>query len=88
MLVITWLKIGEKDMLRPVLTIDWNKSDATPKHERLHLGFGVDLSAGLFIVPYCICSLLIRIILFVSRFSLFIGPEVLLMLVASVLIGV
>jgi len=33
------------------LTINWGKSDRTPKHERFHLGFDVGLDAGLFKVP-------------------------------------
>ena len=75
-------------MRRPGLTINCDKSDAVPiKHERLRLGFNVDLSARLFIVTYRNCSLLVRIIFFVSSF-LFIGPEVLLMLATSVKIGV
>jgi hypothetical protein len=38
----------EEDKRRAGLTINWDKSDGTPKHDRLHLGFDVDLAAGLF----------------------------------------
>jgi len=44
-------KIVEEDMRRAGLTINWDNSDGNPKHERLHLGFDVDLLAGLFKVP-------------------------------------
>jgi hypothetical protein len=43
--------IYEDDMRRASLTINQAKSDGTPKHERSHLGFDVDLVAGLFKVP-------------------------------------
>ena len=45
-------KIVEKDMRRAGLPINRDKSDGTPKHERSHLGFHVDLAAGLFKRPY------------------------------------
>jgi hypothetical protein len=41
----------EHDMRCAGLTINWEKSDGTPSHERIHLGFVVDLSNGLFKVP-------------------------------------
>jgi hypothetical protein len=44
-------KIVEEDMRRADLTIKWDTSDGDPMHERLHLGFDVDLAAGLFKVP-------------------------------------
>ena len=44
-------KIDEIDMRRTGLTNNWDKSDGNLKHERLHLGFDVDLAAGLFKVP-------------------------------------
>jgi len=43
--------IVEKDTRLAGLTINWDKSDDTPLHERLHLGFTVDLASGLFKVP-------------------------------------
>jgi hypothetical protein len=42
------IKIVEEDMHRAGLTINWDKSDVTPKHKRLHLWFAVELAAGLF----------------------------------------
>ncbi len=38
-------KIVEEDMCRAGFTINWNKSDGAPKHERLHLRFDVDMAA-------------------------------------------
>jgi hypothetical protein len=38
-------KIVDEDMRRAGLTINWDMSDVTHKHERLHLGFDVDLAA-------------------------------------------
>ena len=38
--------------MRPAgLTINWDKSDGTPVHGRLHLGFDVDLVFGFLKVP-------------------------------------
>jgi hypothetical protein len=45
------VKIVEEDMRRVGLTINLDKSDGAPKHERLHLGFDVNLAAGLFKLP-------------------------------------
>jgi len=44
-------KIGKEDMRRAGLTINWDKSDDTPKHGRSHLRFDVDLANGLFKIP-------------------------------------
>jgi hypothetical protein len=44
-------KIVEEDMRRAGLAINQSKSDGTPKHDRVHLGFDVDLAVGLFKVP-------------------------------------
>jgi len=41
----------EEDTRLSGLTINCDKSDGTPLHERLHLGFDVDLAFGLFKVP-------------------------------------
>jgi hypothetical protein len=43
--------IVEEDMRLAGLAINQTKSDGTPKHARVHLGFDVDLAAGLFRVP-------------------------------------
>ena len=40
--------IVEEDMRRSGLTINREKSDGTPKHNRIHLGFDTDLAAVLF----------------------------------------
>ena len=47
-------KILEEDMRRAGLTINRDKSDGTPKHERLHLGFDVNITTELFKVPIAI----------------------------------
>jgi hypothetical protein len=44
-------EIVEEDMCRAGLAINREKSDGTPKHNRVHLGLDVDLAAGLFKVP-------------------------------------
>ena len=44
-------EIVEEDMRRACLAINREKSDGTPKHNRVHLGFDIDLAAGLFKVP-------------------------------------
>jgi hypothetical protein len=44
-------KIVEEDMRLAGLAINQDKSDGAPKHDRVHLGFYVDLAAGLFKVP-------------------------------------
>ena len=44
-------KIVKEAMRRAGLAINWDKSDDTPKHERRHLGFDVDLADGLFKIP-------------------------------------
>jgi hypothetical protein len=44
-------KIVEEDMRRAGRAINQSKSDGTPKHDRVHLGFDVDLASGLFKVP-------------------------------------
>ena len=44
-------KIVEEDMHCAGLAINQTKSDGTPKHDRVHLGFDVELAAGLFKVP-------------------------------------
>ena len=41
-------KIIEEAMRRAGLTNNWDKYYDTPKHERRHLGFNVDLANGLF----------------------------------------
>jgi len=41
----------EEDMRLADLTINCRKSDGNPLHERIHLGFVVDLAEGLFKVP-------------------------------------
>ena len=44
-------KIIEEDMRRAGLAINQDKRDGTPRHDRVHLGFDVDLASGLFKVP-------------------------------------
>ena len=44
-------KVVKEDMRRAGLTINWNKNDDIPKHERRHLGFDVDRANGLFKYP-------------------------------------
>ena len=44
-------KNAEEDMRRAGLAINQDKSDGTPEHDRVHVGFDVDLAAGLFKVP-------------------------------------
>jgi len=44
-------QIIKDDMRRAGLTINWDKRDDTPKHERRSLGFDVDLANGLFKIP-------------------------------------
>jgi len=44
-------KIVEEGMRHAGLTINRDKSDGTLKYKRLHLGFDVNLAAGLFKVP-------------------------------------
>ena len=44
-------KVVEEDVRRAGLAINRAKSDGTPKHDRLHVRFDVDLAAGLFKVP-------------------------------------
>ena len=44
-------KIIEENIRRAGLTINRDKSDGVPTHDRLHLGFDVNLAAGLFKVP-------------------------------------
>ena len=44
-------EIVEEDMRRAGIAINREKSDGTPKHNRVHLGFDVDLVAGLFKAP-------------------------------------
>jgi hypothetical protein len=44
-------KIVEEDMRRAGLVINQDKSDGTHEHDRVHLGFDVNLAAGLFKVP-------------------------------------
>jgi hypothetical protein len=44
-------KIVKEGMRRSGLTINWDKSDDMPKHERWHMGFDVDLANGLFKMP-------------------------------------
>jgi hypothetical protein len=39
-------KIVKEDMHRTGLAMNWDKSDDTPKHERRHLEFDVDLANG------------------------------------------
>ena len=41
-------RIAGEDMRLAGLTINWDKSECTPLHERLHLGFDVDLASGVF----------------------------------------
>ena len=44
-------KIIEEDMRRVGLAINQDNYDGTPKHDRVHVGFDVDLVTGLFKVP-------------------------------------
>ena len=44
-------KVVEEDLRLAGLAINQDKSDGTPNHDRVHLGFDVDLAAGLFKVP-------------------------------------
>ena len=44
-------RIVKKDMLFAGLTINGDKKDGTPLHERLHFGFDVDLAFMLFKIP-------------------------------------
>jgi hypothetical protein len=44
-------KIVEENMRCAGLAINQSKSDGTPKHDRVYLGFDADLAAGLFKVP-------------------------------------
>jgi hypothetical protein len=44
-------KIVEEDMSCAGLAINQSKSDGTPKYDQVHLGFDVDLAAGLLKVP-------------------------------------
>ena len=43
--------IVEEDMRRSGLATNQDKRDGTPKHDRVHLGFDMDMAAGLFKVP-------------------------------------
>jgi hypothetical protein len=43
--------IIEEDMRRSGLSINWDKSDKTTLHERVHLSFLVNLAEGLFKTP-------------------------------------
>ncbi len=43
--------IGEADMCRAGLSINWGKSDRTPLQECVQLGFVVNMAEGLFKIP-------------------------------------
>ena len=44
-------RLAEEDMSLVDLTHSWDKSNNEPLHERLHLGFVVDIAEGLFKIP-------------------------------------
>ncbi len=44
-------RMVEEDMRLADLTVNWENSDGNPLHERLHLGFVVNLAEGLFKAP-------------------------------------
>jgi hypothetical protein len=62
-------RIVEKDMCLAGLNINWDKSDGTPLHERLYLGFDVDLASGICKVPLARWEHLHIDILFLSEFQ-------------------